>query len=524
MNSIVQERFAKIRALTKQKNVFKWQNVCQSINSSHNLAEIQKFARIFGVPPVYWDNPRKVCSLITPRVTDYLEKVYCDNADEPTMEGDPVGGIPEYLKYTYKASNGKIYCYSIVDLYNAVQHGQIQDPYRRFTLDSNSIIQRYDFLKSIIEPQGLASTIMDNIKNIALVLSPNAIIRNKLSSIWEILRYPKYTIDEIVNASEEILNGLWMSISTGEGLATQITNQEREMFMNAQDKATKLNILVDTMHRLIHNDELGVVPVALELAINNSVERPNEIPSESRRRRRSSAISNGRNVRQRVEIDEERCVNVNSINFRTRHTIIRNMRNDYYNYEPRGENKILFMDDFSSANGYYFIPRFQNDQPQEICFLRTNGDVKILFDGVVITRLDFNDDSSDDDTAGDSSDDDTAGDSSDDEFADFAERYELEPENPEYNLRSLSYQNVNTINERALSRVKSNLRAGHYGFTYRPREHKILFQDDFDVNGSYFIPKSEIGRRNPNIWYRRQGDEIFIYVDGNEIIINEMNS
>src|SRR5690348_10287177 len=115
MNSLVDERFGKIRALTKQNNVFKWQNVCQSLNSTHNVAEIQKFAKLFGVPPVFWDNPRKVCSLITPRVTDFLEKVHCDNDDESTMEGDPVGNIPEYLKYTFRAQNGKTYCYSIVD-------------------------------------------------------------------------------------------------------------------------------------------------------------------------------------------------------------------------------------------------------------------------------------------------------------------------------------------------------------------------------------------------------------------------
>lgn len=293
---LVQNRFAKIRALTRQKNVFKWQNVCRSLSLTHNVAEIKKFARIFGVPPTYWNNPRKICSLITPRVTDFLEKVYCSNVDEPTMEGDEVGNIPEFLKYTFEASNGQIYCYSIVDLFNAVQHDQTMDPYRRFTLPADEIIERYNFLKSVLEPQGLGSSVMDNIQNTPLTLTPTGLVRNKLSIIWNTLNYPKYTVDEVIHASEEVLNGLWEAVSKQDGLSTLITNQERSLFTTTRDRATKLKIFVETLLRLFTNDPLGVVPVALELAINSSVERSNG----TLRRRRSSVSSNGRNTRRRT--------------------------------------------------------------------------------------------------------------------------------------------------------------------------------------------------------------------------------
>ena len=251
MNPIVKERYARIKALTKKNNVFKWQNLCQSLNSNHNQNEIKKFAHLFGIPPQLWDNPRKVCSLITPRVSDFLEKVYCDNDDEPTMEGDPVGEIPEYLKYSYKASNGKIYCSSIVDLYNAIMANQTMDPYRRFELDVNDIKTRYEFLKKVLEPQGLSSSIMDNIKNMAVQLTPQAIIHNKLMSVWGVLRYPKFTVDEIKNASEPILNGIWESMIVQDGLSSLITNQERRLYSDSNSKNEKLKNLVDKLFRLI---------------------------------------------------------------------------------------------------------------------------------------------------------------------------------------------------------------------------------------------------------------------------------
>ena len=305
MNPVIKERYAKIRALTKKDKVFKWQNLCQSLNSTHNSSEILKFAQIFGVPPHLWDNPRKVCSLITPRVTDFLEKVHCDNADESTMEGDPVGDIPEYLKYTHKASNGKVYCSSIVDLYNAVRVNQKMDPYRRFELDVNDINLRYEFLKNVIEPQGLGSTIMDNIKNMAIQLTPQAVMHSKLMTVWGALRYPKYTIDQVMNASEPVINGIWESVSVQDGLVLLITEQERSMYSDATDRNVKLRVLVDTMFRLISNDDSGIIPVALELAINNSVERSNVTSWRPNVRRRSSTGDNVRNVSPRLESESD---------------------------------------------------------------------------------------------------------------------------------------------------------------------------------------------------------------------------
>lgn len=294
MNPLVRERYNLIKSLTKKNNIFRWQNLCKTLNSVHNAKEIKTFAKLFGVPPQFWNNPRMVCSLITPRVSDFLEKVHCDNADEPTMEGDPVGDLPEYLKYTYMSTNGKVYCSSIVDLYNAVQVNQTMDPYRRFELDVTDITERFNFLKKVIEPQGLGSSIMDNIKNIALQLTPQAVIRNKIMTIWGALRYPKYTVDELTNASEPILNGIWEALIVQDGLSSLVTRQEKVMFSNAENRNEKLRILTDTMFRLVSYDNADIVPVALELAINNSVERSNA-------RRRSLENEDFRNVRSRVD-------------------------------------------------------------------------------------------------------------------------------------------------------------------------------------------------------------------------------
>src|SRR3978361_1796686 len=100
----MESRYNHIRNVVRREgkgNLFKWQNLCKEITIKTRASEIREWAKFFRVPPQYWNNPRQVCAIITPRVNDYLEKVLCDNGDEYTMEGDAVGDIPEYLKYTY---------------------------------------------------------------------------------------------------------------------------------------------------------------------------------------------------------------------------------------------------------------------------------------------------------------------------------------------------------------------------------------------------------------------------------------
>ena len=367
------QRFGQIQSLTKQKNVFKWQNLCQSLNSKHNFSEIQRYGKIFGVPPIYLDNPRKICSLITPRVSDFLEKVNCDNEDEPTMDGDPVGSIPEYLKYTFKAANGKTYCYNIVDLYKSL-NSQKKDPYRRFDLDKKSIIERYEYLKSVIEPRGLGTSILDNIRDIALQLSPSSILRNMLSEVYSPLRYPKYSLDEIINASEEILNGLWAAITTQEGLNTGITNQERRIFSDA-NKELKLKMLVETMHRLITNDDTQIVPIALELAINNSVLIQNQ--------RTNSWILPYTRENQLENFKNSESQELQDI-WQKVFDIIRRGSNDsfltfkYY----MNKNKILGKLTYGSSIKEFWLSSIDNQTPQD----RNNSNAIIAFKGFASAR------------------------------------------------------------------------------------------------------------------------------------------
>ena len=156
------ERYKDIRDVIRKEygkeNVYKWQNLCKEMNIKSKMSELQKWAKLFGVPPQYWNEPRKICALITPRVNDYKEKVVCDNDDEYTMDGEAIDGIPEYLKYTYiDPINGRRYCYSVIDLYKSIQFKQTKDPYRRFDFSKeiqDDVKARVEFIKKAIEPHG----------------------------------------------------------------------------------------------------------------------------------------------------------------------------------------------------------------------------------------------------------------------------------------------------------------------------------------------------------------------------------
>jgi len=257
----------------RKGNVFVWQNLCQNIKAQGNLNQIRMWAKQFGVPPQYWNNPRQICALITPRVDDYLKKVYCSNDDEYTMDGDEVGGIPEYLKYTHvDPNNNRVYCYNILDLIKSFNTGQRMDPYRRFALTpelKQDLDERMQYLRQAIEPHGLGEGILTKIRDTALALIPGATVRNRLVQTWSKLRYPKYNIEEIMAADVPLLNGIFASLSRQEGI--HVTGQEKDAFRMATTADVKRNKLVDTMYRIANiDDPSGTNLVAMEMAINDS--------------------------------------------------------------------------------------------------------------------------------------------------------------------------------------------------------------------------------------------------------------
>jgi len=266
-------QYGKVRHLVRsesKRNLFKWQSLCAELSTKSNMTRMRELANAFGVPPQFWDNPRKVCAIIAPRAQEFLEKVECANADEPTMEGDEVGGIPEFLKYTYVADNGLVYCSNIVDLYKAVKSGQTMDPYRRFRLDKDDITARYDFLKKVINPHGLGEGVLTKIQDTALMLGVGGQLRARLVHVWGKLRYPKFTIEEIMNAGEDLLNGIFAALTRQEGII--VSGQEKDVFNRAIGKVDeKRAALINTMYRIVNiEDPSGTNLVALEFAINDA--------------------------------------------------------------------------------------------------------------------------------------------------------------------------------------------------------------------------------------------------------------
>lgn len=237
--------FQKVKSLVKSYTIFKFQNLCQRILTSNDKEQLREYAKKFDVPEEHWDNPRMICSLITPRINDFLEKKKCDNDDEDTMDGDKVGDIPEYLKYTYIAPNGKVYCSSIVDLYKSLQNGQTQDPYRRFELNKDEIEARYDFLNFMIESHGM-SNVFESIKNTivapfrSIALPDLKTTRDIITSTWDNLSHPKYTSKEILRAPPEVIKKLFDQIWSSESLNHYITSSDKEQFESYIHEPRKL--------------------------------------------------------------------------------------------------------------------------------------------------------------------------------------------------------------------------------------------------------------------------------------------
>jgi len=214
-----------------------------------------------------------MCALMTPRVDDYFQKVHCDNADEPTMEGDGGGSIPEYLKYTFVSPQGKVYCSNVIDLYNFIRNGQSYEPYRRFAFTPEvrqDVLARYEWLQKVIEPHGLGRGILATIRDTALAaFTPGNIERSRLMTVWGKLHYPKYSIDEIMQADVATLNGIFAAINRQEGI--QVTSHTKDRYFAAADANAKRKELIDIMYRIVNiDDPSGTHLVALEEAINDS--------------------------------------------------------------------------------------------------------------------------------------------------------------------------------------------------------------------------------------------------------------
>jgi hypothetical protein len=258
-------RINKIRELVRHeqpRNVFKWQNLCKDINLTNRPEEIREMAKTFGVPPQFWDTPRKVCQMITPRVSDYLETRHCDNNKDMTMDLGKVGDIPEYLKYAIVSTSptGKVTtrCYSILDLYRSVQRGQVRDPFTREPLNKDDIEDRYNFLLKVIEPHGMGLGTMAQIENTPL--SPRDPDRVRLLELWGTMNYPPMTADQVWESSpqqlEQIFNALMRTLP--------LRRREHLAFRSVGDPNTRRRVLIDIMSRIIRDDGAD----ALEIALN----------------------------------------------------------------------------------------------------------------------------------------------------------------------------------------------------------------------------------------------------------------
>ena len=114
---------------------------------------------------------------------------------------------------------------------------------------------------------------MEKIRDSVISVLPNQHARAKLVDLWGKLRYPKYQIDEMMTADEQILNGIFISL-LNVGLFVLI--QEKELFKSTSDLTKKRDILIGILSRLA--DDANNL-FAIEFAINESI--PQNIPIEN---------------------------------------------------------------------------------------------------------------------------------------------------------------------------------------------------------------------------------------------------
>ena len=123
-------------------------------------------------------------------------------------------------------------------------------------------------------PHGYGEGITGNIRDPFISVLPGQYLRARLFNVWVKLRYPKYSIEEIMNADKNLLNGIMAALLRQNDLT--ILTQEKFLFSSAGGADAKRKVLVDVFFRLANiPDASGSNLVALEIAIDESTPHGN---------------------------------------------------------------------------------------------------------------------------------------------------------------------------------------------------------------------------------------------------------
>ncbi len=262
---------------TEKYKVFKWYNLCNRMSQQNNIEGIHEIAEKFGIPREHWDDKKKVCEMITPRMDEILEKDHkCSNNDDDDLFGTKMANIPEYLKYSVTVptkAGDRIVCRSILDLYNHIKHNpnDSMEPYRLFKMDKEEIINRYNFLSGVMN---------NDILNPKDDLPVNT-ISARLRKIWMNLDYPSYTLDEILNADKDTLITVCVVLQKQDGIG--MTKSELTTFRNVILSGTTqkvLHSLIDFLERKFSTStDVATLALAVQMALETA---KSSLPSYNR--------------------------------------------------------------------------------------------------------------------------------------------------------------------------------------------------------------------------------------------------
>ena len=153
----VDSYWKKLREVVTQPRVkpnsFRFEAMC-TVGSQYPMQLLQEQASYFDID-VANKTRRQLCAELAVKVETFMIEVArsCDNPDDYDLVGDAaMSDTPAFLRWTRVASNGKRYCFNVLDMYKSIQAGVKRDPrgYQFTADDVADIDKRGSFLMKVL--------------------------------------------------------------------------------------------------------------------------------------------------------------------------------------------------------------------------------------------------------------------------------------------------------------------------------------------------------------------------------------
>lgn len=223
----------------KNMLTFIWDELCAKPGADMN--ELQHIASSLGIE-VAGKTKRELCMELAFIKTKEMTAPACDITDADPWTMDSMGDIPPYRRY--KVGNR---CFDIFSLRTAIENGTTTNPFDRTPLPVDKILQRSQYLDSILQE---ADTFLENLSQVPI--NHQALLRQRATNLFSRINYA-IDISVFLSSTAEQVSKVLRALHDFE--VTRITIQEQRAFAAADSSEKKISVLLDIIERLFSIDD-----------------------------------------------------------------------------------------------------------------------------------------------------------------------------------------------------------------------------------------------------------------------------